>query len=187
MSKRIFIAFPVPVNIREYLASVSRDLAEKHQEVAVNWVPSENMHLTVHFLGDLEDDKLDQVKARLAARANVFSAFTCTLAHVTAYPSPRVAKIIVAEVKPKENTPKVMWGVLAKDFMRLGLETDKKPWTPHITLGRVKKGEISNLSEMKLERMSWLVDSVKIFSSELGPDGSKYTGEGEFKLVNREI
>ncbi|RMF45051.1 MAG: RNA 2',3'-cyclic phosphodiesterase [Anaerolineae bacterium] len=180
---RAFIAVDLAEDVRLRLSQVIERLQMNIGSPVVRWVPPENIHLTLKFLGDVSVKNLPLVKDALRQEAAGRKAFAISAGGLGAFPQP--------------NRPRVLWvGVEAPDELfalqrnieahmeRLGYERDSRPFTAHLTLGRVSRSASSSdvrkvarvLQEHKLGFVGVSqVDEVHLFRSDLRPGGAVYT------------
>jgi 2'-5' RNA ligase len=91
---RAFIAVDLPPELRERLASVAEDLKAQMSSVPVRWVPPENMHLTLKFLGDVSLANLDVLKDILQGEAADRDVMAVSLGELGAFPKMRRPRVI---------------------------------------------------------------------------------------------
>lgn len=108
------------------------------------------------------------------------------LGEISAFPNlsrPRVLFISCLD-SPTIEILKKFQKELGKELEKLGLEVDKRPWTPHITLARLKMPVLLNLKYQtsNLKNLSFKVKSIDLMKSELMPTGAKYTILKKFSL-----
>ncbi len=180
---RAFIAVDLEPEITERLSQVLAELRQHVDGRVVRWVPAENIHLTLKFLGDVSVHNLPLLEDALRSEARSRSAFALSVGGLGAFPS--------------ENQPRVLWvGVEAPDTLmslqrgiegsmaRLGYAREKRPFNPHLTLGRVSRSasthEVRQVANLVREyKLGFLgvseVEAVHLFRSDLRPAGAVYT------------
>lgn len=178
---RTFIAIPLPAEIRHTLLSLQRELGQTGADV--KWVEPENIHLTLKFLGELNEKKVPPVCQALEETARAKSAFGARLGPVGAFPatsSPRT--IWVGLGKGEEETAEIA-RALEERIARIGIPKEKREFTPHITIGRTRSAKnIGKLKEALAscrerfgnEGYEFSVDRVILFKSTLTPKGPIY-------------
>lgn len=180
---RTFIALDLPPAIQESIKKQTSRLRQTLGNDAIRWVPSHNMHLTLKFLGSIPVSHLDFIKRMLAQVADLHTQFDLQIGGFGSFPN--------------SNRPRVLWvGIHASTSLtslqtmiedganRLGYEKEARPFSPHLTLGRVRQGtngkelqRISNaISTIQLGKIGTArVDSVHLYQSNLNSEGSTYT------------
>ena len=173
-SKRLFIAIDIPDSLARTLRDLDPNL------LGVRWLPPEQVHLTLSFLGDVPED----AEARLRENLNAirFSAFFLPLVGIGAFPGkgrPNVIWIGLGQGHPHlfQLHKRVQDAALAA-----GLEPDLRPWHPHITLARCRDVSRESISpflktNVDLDAGMFRVQSFALYSSELNPEGSIHTRE----------
>lgn len=179
---RAFIAVEIPAEIQQ---NVQRQTAafRKGIDLTVRWVPAYNMHLTLKFLGDVSPKNVEFLMQMLRNEAERIQCFDIHLAGLGSFPNPRRPRVIYIGIHAPAALEALQRGIESAAH-RLGYESEKRPFSAHLTLGRVKQN-ISAADQQKIRRAledtqvdllgSARVDSVHLFKSELNPGGSIYT------------
>jgi 2'-5' RNA ligase len=179
---RLFVALDLPPAV---LGNLERLLATLRRSARIAWSPPANLHITTKFIGWWPDERLEDVKAALSGIP----------------PRPEI-EVRVHELGffPNPRSPRVFWcGIqapglaeLAADTDRataaIGVETEKRPFSPHLTLARIKEridmrpleAAIASLSSLDFGGFS--ARSFYLYRSEPRPSGSVYTKLAEFPL-----
>lgn len=193
--KRLFIALNLPSEIKEKLTVYLENLARQNR--GVKWVSPEGLHLTLHFLGYLDEKKTEEVKSMMQTLSNKFGEMNFTLKQIDAFPNLVRPRIIFLEaLQVGSRSVFKLQELLGIGLIKLGLDIDDRPWQSHLTLGRVnpiRKGGASNGARipnlnLKLPRnseilpLSFGVSSFELMESELTPEGAKYKEIASFKL-----
>jgi RNA 2',3'-cyclic 3'-phosphodiesterase len=175
---RAFLAINLAGDLR---SQIFRD-AEPLRRVApeVTWVRSELLHFTVKFLGDVGADQVDTIRTRLRAVACTHHSFVLQLSGTGSFPNFRRPRVVWIGVKPHRTV-----FALAEDVEEacelLGFERDARGFSPHLTLGRVRR-ELDRATAVALERAALAattsyvvsVESLDLMRSDLGPKGPSY-------------
>jgi 2'-5' RNA ligase len=123
------------------------------------------MHLTLDFLGETADPELGALRRRLECAARATSSFPLSIAGVGAFGRP--PRVLYAHVGGE---------VRALSALRQRLEVrDLRPYTPHLTLGRVRAGYALRLPALEVQSVTWCASHVTLFRSTLTPSGPRYT------------
>ncbi len=171
---RIFIAIELPPHIKQHLGAIAREL--RRCDVTASWVKPDNLHLTLKFLGEVEDTRLPRLAEQINRLARQQGAFTASLSGFGFFPSPESPRILYAAIQEPLPFKQL---VRHLDFM---LEPSgfapEQHFTPHITLARIKS--IKNLESLRqmLDDMplqqTFTVSAVNLFGSTLHTDGARY-------------
>jgi 2'-5' RNA ligase len=178
---RLFIALPLPATVRERLEGTQ---AIAHRlGLPLRLARAEGLHLTLAFLGETAESRVDALRALMEEAARRAAPFRLELAGLGAFPSAR--------------RPRVLWAGLAGDLAELarlhaalsdrladaGFRVEAREFRPHITLGR-STGEWTTAQSEALSRLldapasatgSWNADALHLMRSELRREGAKYT------------
>jgi 2'-5' RNA ligase len=180
---RIFIAVKMPDDVIQKITRISNYFQKQTPKEALKWVETENLHLTLKFLGEIPESTITKVQAILKAVADDQPPFDIAIAGLGMYPHakrPRVVWLGVEGVDPLIALHKQLDSELAK----IGLREETRPFNPHLTLGRVRQrtsretaakvGDI--LSEFKVDSLgSFTVGDIHLIESQLTPQGPIYT------------
>jgi 2'-5' RNA ligase len=175
---RAFVALAVSDVVRGRLAAILRDLTPSGAHVA--WVPPENIHLSLAFLGDIESGTVHRVVLLLNQIAASVAPFVFDSAGLGVFGSPRSPRVIWAGVRDAEPLRR-LHGLLAQGLCELGLAVDEREFRPHLTLGRVRSPRGVEALGKVMERHAeedfggTLSESVHLMRSVLSPSGARYT------------
>lgn len=174
---RLFIAFPLAVEVKDYLGSVISDLS--HHAEGVRWVAPKNIHLTARFLGDTEEAKVSKLHQLIDTVAGAHNSVSSSLTQLGAFPNLNRPRVIWAGIG--EGAEEL--GKIARDVelrvRQLRFEPESKAFRTHFTLGRVKEGaHLENFGEFmlsyKLQPMPIAFDRLVLYKSTLMPQGPIY-------------
>ena len=183
MMLRSFVAVEIPTEIQGALARSIVPLQKTLPKPLIRWVASQNVHLTLKFLGDISSANLERLAEALKVEVAVHEAFNMSVGGLGAFPTTHRARILWIGLEAPAALMTLLRGVEAI-AERLGYPSEDRPFSPHLTIGRVGQ----NVSGADLQRIRTAleetsigalgtvrVDSVKIFKSDLRPGGSVYT------------
>ena len=179
---RLFIAVDVPSEIRKALGDVQRAL--RPLSGSARWVAPESIHITLRFLGEVPEKRLDDIKAEL--KGLTWKPFTVTVRGVGFFPGTRSPRVLWAGMEAP--TMEGLAEQLDTRMERLGFEKEKRAFRAHITLARAKNNRIDSSlvsAAAKFEEHdfgSFTVDRVFLFKSTLKPSGAVYEKLKEFVL-----
>ncbi len=180
---RAFIAVDLSLEVQRGLEAALGQLQQALRGDTVRWVPPRNMHLTLKFLGDVSIKNLDQIKAILAAEANLHDAFDIHVGGLGAFPSMRRPRVIWVGVQAPDVLGQLQHEVDVQTA-RLGYPQEERNFSPHLTLGRVGRnasseetGKIAKvLSDSKVGELGTArIAEVHLYRSDLNPQGAVYT------------
>ncbi len=180
---RLFIAVEIPHEIRQAIHDKATAVLQRTVGPLVRFVPPENMHLTLKFLGDVSPSSVDMLTQMLRAEADSVHPFDMRIGGLGSFPSLKRARVIYIGIQAEAGLEALHRGVEAAS-RRLGYESEERPFSPHLTLGRVRQDVSaadgqrirSALEGLRIDSLGTArVDSVQIFKSDLKPSGSVYT------------
>ena len=178
---RAFIAVELPLEIREAVCTAITPL-QKGSGSVVRWVPVENMHLTLKFLGDVSPANVEMLSQMLHAEANLFNCFELRLSGLSSFPNLKRPRVIYVGIQSPTMLEALQRGIESAS-RRLGYESKDRGFSPHLTIGRVKQNVTATEQQMirralEKTRIDSLgtarVDSVHLYKSDLRPTGSVY-------------
>ena len=179
---RAFLAFEISAPVKEYLQGVSRIMASKATDV--KWVKSNGQHITLKFFGEIEESMAKIIQEKLTGLESKYGPFEATIKEVDAFPTKRRARVIIVSLEKGVDIAKAIFHDIEDTLLTLGIEAEKRDFTPHITLGR-KKEPIPLLERdiPGLDEMSFFIDRLVLFRSTLTSQGAIYSPvwEIEFK------
>lgn len=179
---RLFIAVPVPEDLKEKIKEVQGRLAEIS---GIKLVEAENLHFTIKFLG--ETDKLEEIKNCMEKALKGLHQFDVEIAGISAFPSKSSVRVVWLSVGNGLEEFKSLMKNIAAGLSKIGFEQEKD-YIPHLTLARVRS--IRNQAELikLLERLeqtqigAMRVKEVKLVKSMLGRAGPVYEEAYSVKL-----
>ncbi len=195
---RSFIAIELPEDVRRQAARLSERLADGVH--GVKWVVPQNLHLTVKFLGGVEPETLDQVMETVGPVAARFNPVELRLAGAGSFPPRGRPRVIWLGVQGHLDRLAGLAAAVETALEPLGFEPEGRPFSPHLTLGRVKKtrkkksrpgaGLDADLLRERIVEMSeaeageFVVRELVLFQSVLSPAGPTYTLLARFPLTD---
>jgi len=183
---RSFIALEIPAALRSALAAAEARLART--EADVKWVEVDNLHLTLKFLGDVAPERLPQLQESLSELVTTRRPFELSVAGLGAFPSLAEPNVIWAGLANGASECTALWRAVEEACARLGYPRERKPFTPHLTLGRRRSGyNLSALSHaLRTDADTTfgvaMIDGMTLYRSDLRPSGPVYTKLGEYRF-----
>jgi RNA 2',3'-cyclic 3'-phosphodiesterase len=178
MNLRCFIAIEIPDQIRNEIRVLIENL--KKYQADVKWIPAENLHLTLKFLGNTPETLLPDIVGTLIAVLASYEPFYITIGDTGVFPNRKFPKVCWLGIEDT-GILKTLRGDIENSMKRLGFKTEEREFNPHLTIGRVRsrQGMISVVNELDRHKGRTFggitVDTVSIMRSELRPEGAKYT------------
>lgn len=174
---RAFIAVELPPPIKQELDRVSKVFAAQLPPRAVRWVQPEKMHLTLRFLGDTAVNQLPDLSRALDQLAAEHPSFPLQLNQPGCFPNPKRPRVIWVGVTGEKAALLALKQGLDQRLEPLGWAAEGKPFSAHLTIGRVGNGRLpATMSwDVTVSPVSFTVDSIHIIESQLTPKGPIYT------------
>ena len=178
---RTFIAIELPKQIKEQLAELEEQLKETSADV--KWVQPENIHLTLKFLGEIDEEKTQKITGIMTAVAKDNPAFTINISSLGAFPKIEYPRVIWVGVDKGDKETKEIAHNLEEKIEKLGIPKEERAFSSHITLGRVRSptnrgGLVQKLRELTAavteKSMEFPVAGITLFKSTLQPAGPIY-------------
>jgi len=183
MKIRIFLALELSQTVRNKL-SAHTELISGHDKVQqIRWLPKENYHLTLVFLGNVEYNLISSLQLKLEQDLSFIKAVPFRFSEITPFPFSGTPKIAAAMLEYSDELVQIQHNT-AKCVRAFGISLERRRFTPHVTLGRLKSRSRKSMAfqpqQIFLEGVS---EKVVIFQSELTPKGAVYTSPGEISLM----
>lgn len=179
---RAFIAIDLSAEIQVRLDQVTEQLKSRLHNVPVRWVPAKNMHLTLKFLGDVSESNLDVLKKILRVETEKQPSFEFSVGVLGAFPSIHRPRVIWVGIEAPPELNALQQGI-DEETSRLGYPREERPFSPHLTLGRVYRnadsGDVRQISEvLGSAKVGFLgatrARAVHLYRSDLRPEGAIY-------------
>ena len=198
---RAFLAVELSQELRAELATVQQELKRKiepgmKRHTRISWAQPASIHLTIKFLGDMDEQVIDPLLVAVEQAIGNQTAVNVPLERLGAFPRPHSPRVLW--IGPSE---KWEWGVEAMRIAEIhgaieqacegvGFLRETKPFSPHLTLARIKVGERhvgialtqSGALDRPISSGSLAAESVVLMQSELRPTGAVYTKLWEVRL-----
>ncbi len=187
---RLFFAVVLPEELRDRALELQRELAAAGARV--KWVERRNLHMTLKFVGETPPERLEACREVAEQVAEGASRCELTVQGAGCFSSrgaPRTIWLGVEGDAPElEELARSLDGALVEAGLA---EPERRKFSPHFTLGRVKGGRharellaaVESLSEAPVGTM--VVEHFTLMSSELTRQGATYTEEATFRLGGR--
>ncbi len=183
---RLFVALKFPNDIVDKIIEFRNDAAGNNQNL--KWEIKEKLHLTLNFIGDVQEDKVDKIADSLSFIKDI-NSIEMNLTKFGFF--------------FRDNHPKILWlGLSSNDNLitladkieskleTFGIKKEKRKFKPHLTLLRIKnkidKNFINSFENFNLPYLKFYSNEITLFKSELLPDTSRYTEIKNYKLKDLE-
>lgn len=182
---RAFIAITLPSNIRDYLKQAQNNLLETGADV--KYVEPQNLHLTLKFLGEINDAQKEAIIGIMDRVAADNLCFNSRINALGAFPKLEYPRVIWAGLDDENNYFKKIVQTLEEKIEKLGIPKENRKFSAHITLGRVRSGKnrlelvkkLTDLQKMLVSeeaqtKLTMEIGKLTLFKSTLSPRGATY-------------
>ena len=176
---RLFTALEISDQVHDR----ALDLVERLRPTATNfkWDKRENLHITLKFLGEVEADRVDAVCRAVTEAAASRPPFEFELFGAGAFPDLKRPSIVWLGVREGSEQIEKLFRAIQRGVTALGFEREARKFSPHLTLGRLKRNarpprELGELVKQHSDFSAGttLAREVVLFESQLAPGGSIY-------------
>ena len=171
---RLFVALEIPEFVKDQLFDVRRKIFD--DEINFRWEPKNKIHITLKFIGDVKEEILSEIENDLLF-LKTFNKIKCEINNFGFF--------------FRDGIPRILWSSLALDhsvneivlklnveFLKYGIEKERRNFKPHLTLLRLKKNPgadfINSFNNYDFEPLKFETDKIVLYRSELHKNGSKY-------------
>ena len=183
MKIRTFLALDLPQTVRNKLSAYAELISGHDKLQQIRWLPKENYHLTLAFLGNVELVLINSLQLKLEKNLSFIKAIPFRLLEITPFPFSGTPKIASALLENSDELMQLHYDT-AKCVRDFGISLDRRRFKPHVTLGRLKSRSRKSLSfhpqQIFVEGVS---EKLVIYQSELTSKGAVYTSIGEVSLI----
>ena len=176
---RLFVALEMPGPLRAALAGLQSSLP------GARWVQAEGMHLTLAFIGEVDDARRQAVESALKSVAG--APFSLCLGGLARYPRRGPPRVLWSGAAPEREIAALADAIRAA-LEGVGLALERRPFRAHVTLARFRRPPPRADLERYLDRHSAFatppadIDSFHLYSSHLQSTGARYRKEATFPL-----
>jgi RNA 2',3'-cyclic 3'-phosphodiesterase len=184
---RTFIAIPLSAELRKTIGGIQDELT--YLDCPIKWVEPKNIHLTLKFLGDTEAGMIDTLQQTLENLFRAVSSFNFQLTKLGAFPDIKNPRILWVGLDDNDQQIARLVSLLEKACEQIGFKKDSRPFSSHITVGRIRSPKnLNRLSEAinsyKMPNgLSQTADRIIFYKSTLTPNGPIYEHLREIPLV----
>ena len=180
---RAFIAVNLSPDVLDKIEQIAMDLNKRMNSVPIRWVPKENIHLTLKFLGNVSTANLEILKDILGKVVDDHHECDISVGGIGVFPKPHNPRVIWVGMKVPQELIHLQHEIEI-ETARLGYSREHRPFSPHLTFGRVSR----NASTQDVQVIANLLEKYKVgflgatrlrtvylFRSDLTPEGAEYT------------
>jgi len=174
-SVRAFLAIPLPRQLQESIRVIQTELQASIAEA--RWTRPKNLHLTLHFFGEIEQETLEKLKVSVLSVKGCQRPFQVEIKDLGAFPNPHRPRVIWIGLEPRGQLEQ-LHRVTERCLRQAGVTTDSRPYSPHLTIGRLRGDKLdltelfSSMQEKVIEPLT--VDRLTLYESRLRPEGAQH-------------
>jgi 2'-5' RNA ligase len=186
---RLFVALQIPPAVRKNLAEFLATLRAISSQP--RWVRTENLHVTLKFIGEVSTEKLGDIRAALSA-VHSDQAVALDFRGVGFFPNENRPRVFWAGIEASANLAGLA-GDIDRALEKLGVPPEKRPFSPHLTLARFEppglpeKLRAGIQENAKREFGSVAAKEFHLIESKLKSGGAEYTTLETFPFVVAEV
>jgi len=177
---RSFIAIPLTGEVQRAARKLAREL--QGEKDGMRWVPDDNLHLTLKFLGDVVDRDVPQVCKVIRECCEAIDPFELKFEGTGGFPSGDRPRVVWVGITEGGESLIALVTRLELGLAKLGFKPEPRDYRPHLTLGRVRSGSraasqevVDKVARFKNRRLGVLeVDQVRLYASYLDKEGPTY-------------
>ena len=183
---RTFLGIGLPADVRESIVSAIAQVRGHHAPVA--WTAPSNLHITLHFLGDISPERATDVERSMRALASGVEPFSLTPEGGGAFPGARSPRILWVGFREPLELVRQLQQNMEGALSAAGFPREDRPYHPHITVGRTRGALPPAWGERFVRALSGKrfgvvpVSSVTLYESRLGPGGAVHAPLCDFRL-----
>ena len=188
---RSFIAIELPDAVKLELMALQAKLAVE-PAAGIKWVAPQGIHLTLKFLGWVQPNRIDEIKAAIAAAVTPLAPFGLGISGLGGFPNLRRLDVVWCGLTGDLSSLIELQQAIEKHISPLGFPTEKRAFSPHLTLARLREDVdpearqslATKVAATKFEPgLAISVDSISLMRSTLLPSGAVYDCMGCFPFA----
>ena len=183
---RSFIAIEIPPPLKSRMEEIQRVL--RRTDADVKWVRPAAIHLTLKFLGSIRQEDVERISQALTPIVADGESFEVRVQGMGCFPNPRNPRVVWLGVDQGREALASLQGAIEKGMAELSFPPEDRPFSPHLTMGRVRspRGRVGLAQAIEKHQGvpigSFQAQEVILFRSELRPSGAVYTKLKEFPM-----
>jgi RNA 2',3'-cyclic 3'-phosphodiesterase len=189
-SLRVFCAIELPSEVRARVAKHIAELRRLASDVRASWEHTEKLHITLKFLGEIEESRAAQLGEAAERAARSVPPFDLSIEGTGRFPPRGLPRILWLGIREDTRALARLQHRLEEECESAGFEREARPFNPHITIARLRRPvgarRLAALHEEKgFAPAEFPVIHLIVMRSELGPGGSRYTELSRHPLGER--
>ena len=185
---RTFIAVDVSPGIRNAASRIINRLSK--DTVDFNWVEKDNLHITLNFLGDVDESEVPALCRLVNDTVSDFGSFELSVKGLGCFPKPEKPRVMWLGIETGDKELAELNNRLSTALETMRFPRERNDYRPHLTLGRIRRGGRWNPALTRAVEYgkdliggAMIVDEVVVYSSFLDRNGPTYTAMSRIKIV----
>ena len=176
---RAFIAIELPEEIIAFIRKIQEGL--RSYGFKARWVRPENIHLTLKFLGDINNEDIKKAGDAIISAASENASMSLGAKGIGFFPGVKRSRVIWTGIAGQTRELAELQKTLDGKLDTIGFPKEKRPFKGHLTIARIKRKIdarrlVDAMKEFgRFESKTFMADEVILFKSELKPSGAVYT------------
>lgn len=183
---RTFFAVPIEERLKSHYGGLIDGLKRKCSTEKIHWVKPQNLHLSLRFLGETQNEVVEVIFDRLQQEMLSIRPFSLSLTKFIFFPSQEHPRVIAVGAPLTEELEK-LYKLVNELTVELGFKPESRAFVPHMTLGRIQTPLVLPFGELEIETKTMFVNKVMFYESQTLPDGPVYSSLRELTLDRRGI
>ncbi len=185
---RLFVALEIPSTVRENLAELLKSLRAVSPQT--RWVRPENLHVTLKFIGEVPETKLEAIRTALA-QVRSDQSVTLDFHALGFFPNEKHPRVFWAGIEVSPNL-KTLVADIEKAMETVGIPREQRPFSPHLTLARFEPPQLPEKLGAAIQENtgrdfgSLQTNQFHLIESKLKPSGAEYTTVESFSFAATE-
>jgi 2'-5' RNA ligase len=184
---RTFLAADIESGVRQKLSDALKRFVDVDRKI--KWVKPENIHITINFFGEVDEKTKLTLEKVIEETSKSIQPFSVTIGGMSAFPSMKSPRVFWIGVEDASGTLKKIHKEIDRSLLhyRLKVKREKRDYTPHLTIGRVKVSfdkNILNIIAQYSEHLfgTFQIKDIVLYRSILQPIGPLYESLRVFKI-----
>jgi len=191
---RTFIAIDIPPSVVKAITVIQNRF--KSLGLHASWVRPGNIHLTLKFLGDIDPNQVPGIRDKITVALAPLAPIEVSLDRVGVFPDLKRPRVLWVGLKDEKGALETLHFGIEQALASAGFPADLRPFSPHLTLARIKspkgikslrgtkelQNELDALLSEGIAPTPFYAGSIQLYESQLTPKGSIYTVLANFKL-----
>lgn len=182
---RTFVCIEIPESSKNRIGELQEEMRKTGG--SVSWTRPSNIHLTLKFLGGVPASRIEHVSKAVSRAANGITQFEIEVAGTGCFPSARNPRVLWVGLTDVPDTMNRLYSNIERELEREGFSREKRRFSPHLTIGRVKTpGTGASVAEQLIARgfepERFTATELIVMRSDLKPTGSIYSPQATIRL-----